>query len=1040
MSSLPSQTPTGRNRSKSLHASNNPSVNNHQPNSNSKITPRQHKPKNITEISTIESLATHSEESEIDFIDKSIYTVESLEKEVELIQGELEEVLAQKTKLDSEHTSVEQSVSDELEIVKAKRKADETSRAQIKSESKILEETKHQLDTQRVKLDKANKLFQAELDRKLTENQKWINEIKEARSNFSKHEKSIQDITFEGESEVSAAQEQLEAVQKTISEIDDDIKNLTNSLKRSDIIKNSSIEALNTTKTQTDKVTGMINEDYVSSLLENPDVHDKLKEAIKSELECEIPLEEEWKQTQKDLETRYMKVYVEYNDTLKTYEQNKQTQQEFNPVYEAVVTATSAAAAAAGTINVNGNGNSGSVNSTYPTLTTTVSGGNSEFHGEPIAPSVSNISSGKKRRNRSRRNTKSQASGSFIGSPQQGFLTVASSSPAVGIYSNGAPLSPASIHSRNVGSSMEHEPDSGLFTPLTTSRSSASITNGPVNWDLPRPPVPTIRTSDIQSPTVLLPSYLLKDDGTDASSTNQNGINSRNTEVDMQFIERLATNGGRPSGSILGRALHKRENSHDSLHSAIGSVGSITHDGSSADIPASNGTHGFSPQASFNHLFKQPSTSSFGISSNINSGGADSPNIPEVPTVKFNQDDTMKHQSTKGRFGSMFFFGKPRNQDRNSGDNEGSSNTQSAGHSLFFRKTPHKLEISDNQVAGVSPAPSFGNSDEVSLIGRRRRSGSLNSVGSLPISLGESFNGSGMLNLWQDSSRSNTLEPSRSHISTTLSIDRNPTVTKPFVSSSLLAVNRSGFDSQTSSIGWSAFSNPNRTSGANSIQEDNQLEATWDHMPNNTISHDKADESALDAQLSEISGNDASSPSQPSKGRFSKGFASLFSSSVPSSSAGESTKSNTSNTRKSLDENHEEISTGNSVSDAAISIETDNSKNSSDPLTNPLIPQKENILQKSIRTLSLPKRSSTISNGNSNTAPSTSKSKFNMRRLSMFSKKGANKEVEEELEVMTEENKNGSITPLETEAPSDASVEDSMDFQEFLANAHKDVV
>ena len=95
-------------------------------------------------------------------LDKSIYTVESLEKEVELIQSELQEVLTQKSKLDLDHANSEQVAQRELELAKAKRKTDELSRAQLKTESKSLEETKHSLDTQRMKIEKANKLLSAD--------------------------------------------------------------------------------------------------------------------------------------------------------------------------------------------------------------------------------------------------------------------------------------------------------------------------------------------------------------------------------------------------------------------------------------------------------------------------------------------------------------------------------------------------------------------------------------------------------------------------------------------------------------------------------------------------------------------------------------------------------------------------------------------------------------------------------------------------------------------------------------------------------------
>lgn len=928
---------------------------------------------------------------------KPIYTVESLENEVELIQAELQDVVTQKAKVDLEHASVEQVAQAELEAAKAKRKADELSRAQLKSESKTLEETKHQLDTQRTKLDKANKILIADLNRKITEKDKWLSDIESAKLKVSKHDSAISKIKQSGQEQLDNARKELENLQNTTSGLDDEIKGLASSTKRTDSLKSASLQALTQAKGKTDKVTGIINDSFVTKILDSPDVHSKLKDALKSELSYEKQLEDEWKQTQKDLETRYLKVNVMYSEAKKAHDKalemhNKGTQaNDSNLVYEAVAAAASAAA---------GNANT------------------SEYQGAPIQPTTSNLSTGKKRRGRSRRNTKSQASSNFIASPQEAYTAVngTTNSPMYNTVS----ISPAPPQNRAVDQSPELP-----YTPLTTSTSALSALNT-TTWDMQRPNQ-SARAAEIQSPSALLPSYLLKDELTESLSSIVGENKALGAALDMKLLDSINTS-GRPSGGILGRALHKREGSSDSLHSAKGSIGSGSLDVSSfqGEVPFPN--RQVSPQSSFSHLFQQ--SSAFNPSMDSKSDN----NSP------FTSEDLSKQASSKGKFSSMFFFGKPRNQARSvSGGQPPATQENTGGSSLFFKKNPHRMEDQGEGMDTLAPPPSFGNSDEVNLLGMRRRSGSLNSIGSLPVSLGESYSSNGMLNLWGDNGRSgNALEPSRSHISTTLSIDRNPNSSKVFAAS-LLGSNRSGFDSQSSGIGWSAFTNTNRNSAyksaANSIKDEEHLEATWDHMPNNTITHTKADEAALGPPLTVIGTSESTSP-QPNKGRFSKGFASLFSSNVSTSSSNEQGRSTTSGAPRSVEDHHEQASFVNSVSDGAHSVSTNNSKESL-----PIAPPKENILQKGIRTFSLPRKASSsgasgkpAANGGS--AHSTPKpSKFTMRRLSMFGKKESSKDVDEDLEVMKENDETKLLEEQDLEASRAKAQDESLDYQMFLSQA-----
>lgn len=941
-----------------------------------------------------------------------MYTVEALENEVELVQAELQDILTQKALLESDHANVEQIIQNDLEIAKAKRKADEISRAQLKSESKLLEETKHQLDTQRAKLERANKLVTAELDRKTSEKNKWLREIESAKLKISKHDKAIEEIHYKADEQLSKAQEELNKLQSTTSELDDEIKGLASSTKRTDSLKSASLQALVKAKGKTDKVTGIINDSYVAKLLESPDVHSKLKDALKSELDYENQLENDWKRTQKDLETRYLKVHVMYSEAQKTYDKSVEMHNknangnDTNPVYEAVA---AAAAAAAGHPNSTGG----------------------ELQGHPMSPTVSNMSAGKKRRNRSRRNTKSQTSASFIGSPQQAFMPVTSNnaiagnSPSTSMYVQPVSLSPPNIPGHHTNAMID-SPDP-VFTSLTTSKSAVSASQSSSYWDLPQS-IPTSRPSEFQTLSVFLPSYLLKDEGAETQGSILDANSIPGATFDTHLLDRLFSS-ERPSGSILGQALHAREGSGESFRSAVGSVNSSPIDSSPQGEVNFSHSH-ISPQNSFNQLFPQ-NGAPFGGPSNISSISQASVPNPDGQNTSFASEGTVKAPSSKGKFGSMFLFGKPRNQTRSTSGEHPTPQDHSGGHSLFFKKNPHRME---NHVddGGLKPT-SLSNSNEVSTLGLRRRSGSLNSIGSLPASLGESFNGNGMLNLWGDVSRPSGLEPSRSHISTTLSIDRNPN-SKVFGPPSLLGNNRHGFESQPSGLGWHSFATPNRSSpfmsAASSIKDDNQLEATWNHMPNNTIAHPEAKDETLEPHISIADVSNTDTTPQPNKRRFSKGFASFFSSSTPSAPSNDSMRSASSaGPPKSVEETHEQTSLVNSVSDGAISIDTDTSKDST-PIAS--VPPRETILQKGIRTFSLPRKVST--NGVPSSTSSTPKSKFTMRRLSMFGKKDITKDPDDQEAMKQTEKRQSTDFPEMQVLPENHG---NMDFQNFLSQAEK---
>lgn len=872
--------------------------------------------------------------------DKSIYTVESLELEVELIQAELREAMALKARSDAESAIIEETAHKELDCAKSKRKTEDLSRSQLKSESKNLEDSKHQLDIQKVKLDKANKLRSADLDRKAKEKQNWSSDALSAKTELSNVEKSIRSIKEKGQRDIAAAKEELGKIQRESDELELAIQELSSSVKRLDHVKSFSLAALAQMHDNTDEVTGAVSDVYATEFLEKSDVYSKLRDALKTDFDFANSLEKDWIKTQKDLETRYLRVNVMYNEAKEAHDKALQ------------------------------------MHNVYVGKDQVIEDGTSDIR---LVPTTSNHSAGKRRRNRSRRAVKARASTPSFPStfPPPSVEAIPSS------FQNSS-VSPSSAKSQP-SLSPALSPDL-LFTPLSSSR---HVVPQPIN-----PPALLIdsqissftQAGEIYSPTSLLPSDLLKDDMAESKDIFGNAVKNFMQDMDP-FNNPVDQQPNTGSGGV----------NTDLLIPSLGSFLSPTNTISARDqLPIM--PHQVSPQSSFSHLI-QRENSMFSKPVQISSSLA-----PESPDSSIEGQSILappgelEKNPSKGKFSNMFFFGKARNNQTRS---VSSPQVESqAGGSLFFRKARH------NEVAVVDMlSPPFAGDMEF-----RPRSGSLNSVSSLQMSLGESFTASGILNVWGESAPNrsvNSLEPSRSHLShlshlnTAISLENNSAGVNGV---GIIGSNHlNGFDSQPS-IGWSPFSNTNLSAtqlisnGPN--MEDKHLKAAWDHMPNDTIIRvprveKESEPPVIIVENTSPEASVESTSPQPNKSLFSKrAIVGLFTSSGDQS-RGVSPGSTT------LDE---QVEYSGSVN-AAGSGEAD----SKDYYA---VPAKETILQKSIRTFSA-RKSSTPSGGNvlnhgkggvngledkavTNGSPvpskdivssPTTKSKFNMRRLGMFSKK-----------------------------------------------------
>lgn len=843
---------------------------------------------------------------------KSVYTVESLEKEVELVQIELHEVLSQKALLDAENAQVEQSAQLDLETARSKRKTDDISRAQLKSESKNLEELKHQLDTQKVKVEKANKTLSADLDKMAAEKQKWVDDMESAKLEVSQIDASLKSICDDGNLQVSAAQQELDELIASNNELEEDIKRLTASKKSADILKSASLEALIQVRGQLDTNTGIIHDEYLASFLDNKDIHKKLKVALKKDSDLEKSLEEEWAKTQKDLEKRYVTVNGMYLEAKSSYD------------------------AAVETYNLRNSGEPSNENR--------------------LAPAISNHSTGKKRRNRSRRNTRTN--NNAHPSPTASHHQTAPYPPQL-------QASPSNSHGRP-SVSPQYSPT--VPVPLLNAHMGAMshTTNTPallLDTQIPSSPP----TADLQSPSSLLPSYLLTDDVTESLGNIFGKSLIHNSDAqDLHILDNLISQQWSTQGSLP--AVSQPAEREEIPESGLIAPNSFDSTFQNKQV---------TPQSSFSHLFQQQRQ---GLASSAEQVSIRSPSYsqssPESQrSTQYSTDEIAKPPS-KGKLSNMFFFSK-RDQKSTTSASPSNQGSGSSGGSLFFRRNNHRHENA------VDESTSFPNSaEDQDSLQQRARSGSINSMGSLPMSLGESFNASGMLNLWNEPTGKTglALEPSRSHISTTLSADRNPNSNTAFGGSGILGTNQlSGFDSQSSGLAWSSFTNVNRSSSFlnNSFKDDKQLEATWGHMPNDTINHQKSSSMdknpvigtpriVVDSASGEGTDTVAEVPSSPvappKTPRFSKrSFVGLFTSgsSDHSNSRPNSSSKDSGPTSAPLSEEQNDHS---SLSDGMETDSKDSSGVGQQPATSIASPPvKETILQKGIRTFKF-RESSSASN------------------------------------------------------------------------------
>lgn len=609
------------------------------------------------------------------------HTVQTLSDTLQSIQTGIKDAIVSKALDNKKYLQTEARLEKELAEIKSQLAIEDGPRSEMRDQYRTIESTHHFLDDKKVKAQIAFQKLRDTIVRKNQQIDLWKSEMEDA---DKKQENSQLIINqFKHKHEVNTLVLRKNILQATDEAIylDKEAKKLGTEVKKIQMSKTSTLEAIDDVKKKVDDVTGQIDDNLIGRLLCQSNIHQFLKEAISLENQIEKDLEDKWREDQKLLENRYVSVHDQYENA--------------NNAYQKAVAAYQAAI------------NSFSLSSN--TSQDNQQGQNSGSNGS----SNSNNSAKSKRKTRSRRNTKSNESrrdsnDSSNGNGNGTFLYPSIAQDA--LINNSPPVNTIAPYNISYPFSNQGNPNISHPVVLNTLQSSlpsalmdtkanfysfsASNNSGTLATQMSNnhsnasnnsntfinsnsstnnsPPISTtsisstkqslrleIPSSDgsfsesnagdiLRSPSAFLPSYLMnEDDGQKANlsveTETNNGESAVANEDSKSLIEERTADAdsgikssglsmalhqtnpsftsfiSRPSASILSSINHQRSGSSESLSSRI-SLGSLSNDLSN-DIPLENGSMSSNilhHKSSFNHLFPQQNS----LHSTVSSSGS----------------------------------------------------------------------------------------------------------------------------------------------------------------------------------------------------------------------------------------------------------------------------------------------------------------------------------------------------------------------------------------------------------------------------------
>lgn len=263
------------------------------------------------------------------------YTVQSLTQEVESVQGEINDVLAQAAHAETEFTGQEAALVAELEEVRNRKRAEDQQRAQLRSETKALEDARRALEAQKTKAERRHAQTLEVLARHGARRSQLEKEINEYRAKAAEFESSHDNINFDSEQDLDRARAKVSEGQQQLGLLEDEIKELAGALHRAEDAKGYTKEFVERLREHTDSTTGLVKDGVLDEAITSEGIPQDVAEILKTEIGTDKKLEDNWKDVQKGLEARYVRVYKEYREAEEVYnaaiKERQQQQQQSVP-------------------------------------------------------------------------------------------------------------------------------------------------------------------------------------------------------------------------------------------------------------------------------------------------------------------------------------------------------------------------------------------------------------------------------------------------------------------------------------------------------------------------------------------------------------------------------------------------------------------------------------------------------------------------------------------------------------------------------------
>ncbi|KAK9475279.1 uncharacterized protein V1510DRAFT_348116, partial [Dipodascopsis tothii] len=227
------------------------------------------------------------------------YTLESLTAELDQIRSEIIETSQQLSHGEDEHAVAEAALLAELAVLRGRRREEDSVRAQLRTETKALEESKRALEAQKAKVERALKQRRDDIDRAANQRLRWRSEAADARLRAARLAEESARCSAEAAERVRQLRDEAAAAAAEAAEAEEVVRTLVANIKRAESRRDT----------------------RAAGTAANPALRDdpEFMARLQAENDEDMRLQKAWQDTQKALEMRYVKVFQTYRDAEEEY-------------------------------------------------------------------------------------------------------------------------------------------------------------------------------------------------------------------------------------------------------------------------------------------------------------------------------------------------------------------------------------------------------------------------------------------------------------------------------------------------------------------------------------------------------------------------------------------------------------------------------------------------------------------------------------------------------------------------------------------------